>query len=119
MHIASIRRVGGVLDPVSDRRDSRDNRCTAESVSGLQATESGDLAQRVTPVTILIVVRFEDPAVDAIAEETGSPVVDIGLQMVGVAEGAGRQDQMIATAARVRDEAVALATTSPGGGLSA
>ncbi|WP_425516808.1 methyl-accepting chemotaxis protein [Miltoncostaea oceani] len=46
----------------------------------------------------------------ATAEETGSSVDGIAQLMVGVAEGAGRQDQMIETAARVGDEAVSLAS---------
>jgi methyl-accepting chemotaxis protein len=45
----------------------------------------------------------------ATAEETGSSVDGIAQLMVGVAEGASRQDQMIETAARVGDEAVSLA----------
>ena len=46
----------------------------------------------------------------ATAEETGSAVDGIAQLMVGVAEGAGRQDQMIASASTVGDEAVGLAT---------
>ncbi len=46
----------------------------------------------------------------ATAEETGSSVDGIAQLMLGVAEGAGRQDEMIAGAAVVGDEAVSLAT---------
>lgn len=46
----------------------------------------------------------------ATAEETGSSVDGIAQLMVGVAEGAGRQDEMIETAAKVGDEAVSLAS---------
>ena len=46
----------------------------------------------------------------ATAEETGSAVDGIAQVMVGVAEGASRQDRMIASANVVGDEAVQLAT---------
>jgi methyl-accepting chemotaxis protein len=46
----------------------------------------------------------------ATAQETGSSVDGIAQLMVGVAEGAGRQDEMIEDASKVGDEAVGLAT---------
>jgi methyl-accepting chemotaxis protein len=50
----------------------------------------------------------------ATAEETGSSVDGIAQLMVGVAEGAGRQDEMIDNASKVGDEAVNLATEARG-----
>ena len=48
----------------------------------------------------------------ATAEQTGASVNGIAQLMVGVSEGAGRQDEMIASAAEVGDEAVGLATAA-------
>jgi methyl-accepting chemotaxis protein len=50
----------------------------------------------------------------ATAQETGSSVDGIAQLMVGVAEGAGRQDEMIDNASKVGDEAVNLATEARG-----
>jgi len=50
----------------------------------------------------------------ATAEETGSSVDGIAQLMVGVAEGAGRQDEMIGDASRVGAEAVDLAAEARG-----
>jgi methyl-accepting chemotaxis protein len=82
-----------------------------EDYNGMRG-ELGVVIDEIREMAGTLAASSEEMA--ATAQETGTAVDDIAQLMLGVAEGAGRQEEMIATAARVGDEAVDLATEARG-----